>query len=195
MTAQPTRLGPVNCDGTTQCRQTGSVTEVGASVKRPRQRDGAKVHGSPPNCLVWPVDCDGINAVGLGLVPALRRPQYSQILVQVMAVSYGTCVAFLKIILDFWAKMCYNTLVKSNSVCGMPGIYQKRSCEYCGQVYRPRVEDQRWCRRWCRKQAMALAGRAARRAWIEAGRPVQAEVREAFDRDHRAIDVAAIRRR
>jgi hypothetical protein len=42
---------------------------------------------------------------------------------------------------------------------------------------------QRFCRRWCRKQAMALAGRAARRAWDDQGRPIQSEVREAFDKD------------
>jgi hypothetical protein len=41
----------------------------------------------------------------------------------------------------------------------------------------------------------AIEGRASRKAWIDQGRPIQAEIREAFDRDHRAIAVAAIRRR
>jgi hypothetical protein len=77
----------------------------------------------------------------------------------------------------------------------MLGFIEPRPCEYCGRMFRGRVLGQRFCRRWCRKQAMALAGRAARRSWDDQGRPIQAETREAFDRDHRAVAVAAIRRR
>jgi hypothetical protein len=67
----------------------------------------------------------------------------------------------------------------------MPGIYQKKPCEYCGQVFRPRIEDQRFCRRWCRKQAMAIEGRAARRSWDDQGRPIDETIRLEFERDHR----------
>jgi hypothetical protein len=34
----------------------------------------------------------------------------------------------------------------------------------------------------------AIEGRAARRSWADQGRPVQAEVRAAFDRDHRPVE-------
>ena len=50
-----------------------------------------------------------------------------------------------------------------------------RLCQYCGSRYRPRYPTQRWCRRWCRLKAQAAQGRAARRVWIEAGRPLLAE--------------------
>ena len=50
-----------------------------------------------------------------------------------------------------------------------------RLCEYCGARYRPRYPTQRFCRHWCRKQAMAAEGRAARRVWFDAGRPMLAE--------------------
>lgn len=51
----------------------------------------------------------------------------------------------------------------------------KRPCEYCGTNYRPRWPDQRFCRRWCRMKGKAAEGRAARRTWVEAGRPMLAE--------------------
>jgi hypothetical protein len=68
-------------------------------------------------------------------------------------------------------------------------------CAYCGRLYNQRWPNQKWCSPYCRRQGSALEGRAARRSWDDQGRPIQAETREAFDRDHRAIAVAAIRRR
>jgi hypothetical protein len=50
---------------------------------------------------------------------------------------------------------------------------RKRECEWCGQRYRPRVPDQRYCRAWCRARAKAAEGRAARRVWWQAGRPME----------------------
>ena len=50
-----------------------------------------------------------------------------------------------------------------------------RNCAHCGARYRPRVPDQRYCRRWCRAQAKAAEGRAARWVWRKAGRPMQIE--------------------
>jgi hypothetical protein len=49
----------------------------------------------------------------------------------------------------------------------------ERECETCGQMYRPRVEDQRFCSLWCRQEMKAAEGRAARRAWWELGRPMK----------------------
>ena len=51
----------------------------------------------------------------------------------------------------------------------------KRECVYCGKAFRPRVPDQRYCRPSCRAEAKAAEGRAARRLWREAGRPMQFE--------------------
>ena len=51
----------------------------------------------------------------------------------------------------------------------------KRECEWCGTRYRPRVPDHRYCRATCRLQAKAAEGRAARRVWWRAGRPMQIE--------------------
>ena len=53
----------------------------------------------------------------------------------------------------------------------------KRRCEWCGEMYRPLTPDQRYCRKWCRKAAKAAEGRAARRVWWRAGRPMD-EVRD-----------------
>lgn len=50
-----------------------------------------------------------------------------------------------------------------------------RHCEHCHAKFRPRVDSQRYCRRWCRAQAKAAEGRAARRVWWTAGRPMRAE--------------------
>lgn len=47
-----------------------------------------------------------------------------------------------------------------------------RECEWCGERYRPRVPDQRFCRPWCRQQAKAKEGRDARRAWWSLDRPM-----------------------
>jgi hypothetical protein len=51
----------------------------------------------------------------------------------------------------------------------------KRPCAYCGQFFRPRVADQKWCRPWCKARAKAHEGRSARRAWWAAGRPMFGE--------------------
>ena len=52
----------------------------------------------------------------------------------------------------------------------------KRLCKYCGERYRPRVEEQVYCGRWCRMQAKAAEGRAARRVWRRAGRPSEQQL-------------------
>jgi hypothetical protein len=52
-----------------------------------------------------------------------------------------------------------------------------RHCENCDGKFRPRVPDQRYCRRWCRLEAKAAEGRAARRVWWAAGRPMETEER------------------
>jgi hypothetical protein len=51
----------------------------------------------------------------------------------------------------------------------------KRECANCHGMFRPRVSGQRYCRTWCRVDAKAAEGRAARRAWWRAGRPMQFE--------------------
>jgi len=51
-----------------------------------------------------------------------------------------------------------------------------------------RWPEQRFCRAHCRRMGKALEGRSSRKAWIEAGRPIQSEVRAAFDRDHRPVE-------
>jgi hypothetical protein len=48
----------------------------------------------------------------------------------------------------------------------------KRFCIYCGKPYRPHVADQRFCGPYCRANGKAAEGRAARRAWWAAGRPM-----------------------
>jgi hypothetical protein len=50
-----------------------------------------------------------------------------------------------------------------------------RKCDHCGACFRPRVDSQRYCRSWCRREAKAAEGRAARRAWWRAGRPMEIE--------------------
>jgi len=47
-----------------------------------------------------------------------------------------------------------------------------RECEWCGQTYRPRVPDQRFCGIECRNAGKAAEGRSARRAWWRDGRPM-----------------------
>jgi hypothetical protein len=48
----------------------------------------------------------------------------------------------------------------------------KRECANCQTMFRPRVSGQRYCRTWCRLEAKAAEGRAARRVWWRAGRPM-----------------------
>jgi hypothetical protein len=48
----------------------------------------------------------------------------------------------------------------------------KRECECCGEMFRPHVPDQRFCRPWCRLKVKAKEGRSARRVWWRAGRPI-----------------------
>jgi hypothetical protein len=51
-------------------------------------------------------------------------------------------------------------------------MIDERECEWCGEMYRPRVPDQRFCGIECRLQGKAAEGRAARRAWWKEGRPM-----------------------
>ena len=74
-------------------------------------------------------------------------------------------------------------------------LSEQGECWYCRRRFEVRWPGQRFCRAHCRRMGKAIEGRASRKAWIDQGRPIQAEIREAFDRDHRAIAVAAIRRR
>jgi hypothetical protein len=55
----------------------------------------------------------------------------------------------------------------------------ERECEWCGEPYRPRVPDQRFCRLSCRQQTKAKEGRDARRAWWSLDRPNFEEQKEA----------------
>jgi hypothetical protein len=70
----------------------------------------------------------------------------------------------------------------------MPQLLARLVCPVCGAAFRQRQPTQIWCRPWCKRQAKALAGRAARRSWDDQGRPIQPEVRAAFDRDHRPVE-------
>jgi hypothetical protein len=47
-----------------------------------------------------------------------------------------------------------------------------RYCAHCGQRFRQRHPDQKFCRRWCRLQHHAAEGRSARRLWWREGRPM-----------------------
>jgi hypothetical protein len=58
-----------------------------------------------------------------------------------------------------------------------------RNCAYSGAKYRPKVDDQRFCRRWCRMQGKAAEGRAARRVWWRAGRPMVEEEQAEQERE------------
>jgi hypothetical protein len=51
-------------------------------------------------------------------------------------------------------------------------MIEERECEWCGEMYRPRVPDQRFCGMECRNAGKAAEGRAARKVWFDAGRPV-----------------------
>jgi hypothetical protein len=60
----------------------------------------------------------------------------------------------------------------------------KRACSYCDQLFRPRVNDQRFCRPWCRAQGKAREAKSARRLWASAGRPLISDDRDLrFARD------------
>lgn len=54
--------------------------------------------------------------------------------------------------------------------------HSRRNCDYCGQFFRPKVDAQRYCGQWCRMNAKAAEGRAARRVWRRAGRPMEDEL-------------------
>jgi hypothetical protein len=62
-------------------------------------------------------------------------------------------------------------------------LSERCECWYCRKPFNVRWPGQRFCRAHCRRMGKAIEGRAARRSWDDAGRPVQAETREAFDRD------------
>jgi hypothetical protein len=51
-------------------------------------------------------------------------------------------------------------------------MIDERECEWCGQLYRPRVLDQRFCGMECRNEGKAAEGRSARRSWWAQGRPM-----------------------
>ena len=69
----------------------------------------------------------------------------------------------------------------------------QRYCEFCDTKYRPRYPTQRWCRRWCRMQAKAAEGRAARRAWWRAGRPMDEVVADFIRyREEKQSELAAL---
>jgi hypothetical protein len=53
-----------------------------------------------------------------------------------------------------------------------------RECEVCQRRYRPRSPDQRFCGFDCRMKGKAAEGRAARRLWVQAGRPREAELEQ-----------------
>ena len=48
----------------------------------------------------------------------------------------------------------------------------RRSCEVCGDAYRPHVSTQRYCSAYCRAQAQRREAKSARRLWVQAGRPI-----------------------
>jgi hypothetical protein len=48
----------------------------------------------------------------------------------------------------------------------------KRTCTYCGGLYRPRVPEQVVCGPACRAARKSLEARSARRTWDAHGRPI-----------------------
>ena len=73
----------------------------------------------------------------------------------------------------------------------MPYGSAKHICDHCSRTFRPRVESQRYCRPWCRAQAKAAEGRAARRCWWGAGRPMQIEEETMANHGPTKVEVAA----
>jgi hypothetical protein len=47
------------------------------------------------------------------------------------------------------------------------------TCQNCGETFIPRVAGQKYHTRACRMDAKAAEGRAARRLWEQAGRPLE----------------------
>jgi hypothetical protein len=47
----------------------------------------------------------------------------------------------------------------------------KRTCEFCGRMYRPRVPSQKHCGFHCRDEHKKAMAKAARRTWWFEGRP------------------------
>jgi hypothetical protein len=47
----------------------------------------------------------------------------------------------------------------------------KRRCANCGQLYRPRVPDQKVCGDWCKNERNKRKQRSARHFWANAGSP------------------------
>ena len=70
---------------------------------------------------------------------------------------------------------CYGRL----EIEPMLGDPTPRNCAHCGASFRPRRDDQRFCRRWCRLQGHAAKARAARRTWCAAGRPKETDEQRA----------------
>ena len=64
----------------------------------------------------------------------------------------------------------------------------RRACENCGTPFRPRVNDQRFCRRWCRLQRKAAEGRAARRCGGRQGGRCQQKGTENMGAEHTPFD-------
>jgi hypothetical protein len=102
-------------------------------------------------------------------IPAL--PSINPAVVQLLVAILTKCF-----IMDgHTGKLCSEAKYSSQKAVEMLTDPTPRLCEYCGARYRPRYPTQKWCRRWCRMQAKAAEGRAARRTWFEAGRPLPEE--------------------
>jgi hypothetical protein len=74
--------------------------------------------------------------------------------------------------------MWYDASLCSHSVCMtlFTDGGRQRVCKWCGERYRPRVEDQKFCGRWCRLEAKKSEARAARSVWRKAGRPTEEQL-------------------
>jgi hypothetical protein len=58
---------------------------------------------------------------------------------------------------------------------------ERRLCVFCGHSFTAVNETQRFCGPRCRAQGRALEGRAARRVWAAAGRPIEENTRAEFE--------------
>jgi hypothetical protein len=47
-----------------------------------------------------------------------------------------------------------------------------RECTQCGQRYRPRVPDQKYCSPYCNAEGKKRDAKSARRVWVREGRPI-----------------------
>jgi hypothetical protein len=54
----------------------------------------------------------------------------------------------------------------------------KRHCAFCGELFRPSRPTQKYCRYFCYCNGRAAEGRAMRRVWQSAGRPMLGEGKE-----------------